>query len=189
MNSIFEKHKWLKYVFGSFIVAIGILIIILAGVNVGKIQDVVNIVLAVALLVLGLFFLFTNLFNESHKGFAPTLLFSAVLLAAGITLLVLKFALNFGFDQKDTVYAISILTLVFGAVSLTKGISLIVYKEKISLILLMFLVATLGITLGILGIVFADKLVVATYIILGIIVVVFGILFIVFAAISDKKKA
>ena len=189
MNSIFEKHKWLKYVVGGFIVAIGILVIILAGVNPGSLPAIINIVIAASAMILGLFFLITSLFNESHKGFTPSLLLSAALLAGGITLLVIRFgSIGFAIPPLVIVYMLAILVLLFGCVSLVKGISLIVYKERVPLILLMFAAAVLGITLGILSLVFAKQLEVATFIILGIILVVFGILFIVFAALQDKKQ-
>ena len=45
MNSLFNKYKWLKYVLGSFIIVIGIIIIILACLEPGLLDKVVNIVL------------------------------------------------------------------------------------------------------------------------------------------------
>ena len=55
MNSIFQKHKWLRYVIGSFVVALGVLIIILACLSTGQVPSIVNVVLSVGLMLLGLF--------------------------------------------------------------------------------------------------------------------------------------
>ena len=66
------------------------------------------------------------------------------------------------------------------------------WKEKKPLIAALFAVAVVAITLGILGIVFAKDLgglVIAAYVILGILVLVTGVLMIVLAALNDKKKA
>ena len=56
----------------------------------------------------------------------------------------------------------------------------------------MAIVAVVAITLGILGIAFAPKLdglIVASFVILGILVLATGVLMIVFAALNDKKKS
>ena len=99
-----------------------------------------------------------------------------------------------GFDIPHIllVYTLSVITLVFGVACLFKGVSLIVYKEKKPLIAALFAVAVVAVTLGILGVVFAKDLgglVIAAYVILGILVLVTGVLMIVLAALNDKKKA
>ena len=106
--------------------------------------------------------------------------------------MVARFGIGFTIKNILLVYILAVLTLVFGVASLFKVISLIVYKEKKTLIVIMALVAVAAITLGILGIVFAPKLgelVVAAFVILGILVLVAGILMIVFSVLSDKKKS
>ena len=188
MNSLFEKYKWLKYVIGSFIIALGVLVIILASVGSGAVKTAITIVMAIAAMVTGLVFLLLALLSESHKGFTTTLLFGAIGLAAGIVLLIDVFALHHYFDNRLLVYLISIFTLVFGVASIIKGISLIVFKEKRSLIVLLFGVGTLALVGGILGIVFCPDLVKAAYIVLGVLILVAGILLIIFSAIGTKKR-
>ena len=192
MNTVLEKYKWIKYVLGGFIAALGILIILLACLNFGALENAINIVIACGLLILGLVSLVITIFTETHKGFSLSLLISAAIITAGIILLVARFGIGFTIKNILLVYILAVLTLVFGVASLFKVVSLIVYKEKKSLIAIMLLVAIAAITLGILGIVFAPKLgelVVAAFVILGILVLVTGILMIVFSVLSDKKKS
>ena len=192
MNTILEKYKWIRYALGAFIIALGILIIVLACLNLGKLQDVINIVIASSLLVLGLVCLIVTIFSETHKGFTMSLLISAAIIAAGIILLIARFGIGCAIPNILLVYIISVFTLVFGTACLFKLVSLIVYKEKKMLIVVMAIVAVAAITLGILGIVFAPKLdglIVASFVILGILVLVTGILMIVFATLNDKKKS
>ena len=188
MNSLFQKIKWLRYALGSFVIALGVLIIILACLNTGQIPNIVNIVLSVGLIILGLFLLFTVILSETHKSFTTTMVVSSVLITIGILFLVARFYVRFAIDPRLLVYLIAIGSLTFGTVALAKGVSLIVFKEKVSWIALMFLVAVAGITLGILALCYVGKLVQAAYIILGVSLVAIGILFIVFSIIADKKK-
>ena len=191
MNSIFEKHKWLKYVVGAFIVIMGILVIVFGSMkNIGTLEEIVAITLSVGAFIIGLFLLVTCLLNESHKGFTLGLLISTLLLSSGIILLVTKFGIKFGLPNTLLVYIITISILVLGVVCLVKAISLIIYKERKGLIALFIICAILGITLGILGVCFAKDsgLIAAAYIILGVAIVTIGIISLIFAAISDKKK-
>ena len=65
MNSLFEKYKWLKYVIGALIIALGVLIIVLACLTLQKLQDIINIVVAVSLIIIGLVLLIVCLLFES----------------------------------------------------------------------------------------------------------------------------
>ena len=184
MNSIFQKHPWLRYVIGAFVILLGLLIIILGSLSPSNLQDVVNIVLSVACILLGLFFLASILLSETHKIFTITMVLSSIFLTLGVLLLVARFGIRFYIDPKLLVYLLSIFTLAFGAVALGKAVSLIFYKEKVSWIIVMFLIATVCVVLGVLSLVYADKLVQAVYIILGVALVVVGVLFIVFSIIN-----
>ena len=188
MNTLFEKYKWLKYAIGAFIIALGILIIILASIGTNTLQEVITIVLASASMLIGIVLIVVALLSESHKGFTLTLVIGSAAITAGIVLLIDVFALHHYFDNKLLVYLISIFTLVFGVASIIKGISLIVFKEKRSLIVLLFGVGTLALVGGILGIVFCPDLVKAAYIVLGVLILVAGILLIIFSAIGTKKR-
>ena len=192
MNSVLEKNKWIKYALGAFVIALGILIIVLACLNLGALENIITVVIAVSLLILGLVSLIITIFSETHKGFTYSLLISSLIIAAGIVLLIARFAVGVDIPHILLVYTLSVITLVFGVACLFKGVSLIVYKEKKPLIAALFAVAVVAITLGILGIVFAKDLgglVIAAYVILGILVLVTGVLMIVLAALNDKKKS
>ena len=184
MNSIFEKYKWLKYLVGSFVVALGILVIVLACLQLGALATAINIVIAVAAMLLGVFLLITCILSETHKGFTFTLILSAALITAGIVLLIT----NPSVPTPAMVHIFSIGAIVFGTISLIKGISLIVYKERVSLIVLMFVIAVVGITVGIIALCNVNALVQASYILFGVLLIVAGILFISFSIITDKKK-
>lgn len=177
---------------GAFIIALGILIIILACLNREVLEDAINIVVASSLLLVGSVLLLVTIFSETHKGFTLSLLISVAIISLGIILLIARFGVKWGIPHVLLVYVLAVLTLVFGVASVFKLVSLIVYKEKKSLIFLFALVGLVGIILGILGLVFAPKLgelVIAAFVILGILVLTAGIMMIVFAALSDKKKS
>ena len=188
MNSIFEKHKWLKYVLFSFVVALGVAIIILACLQTGKVPVIINITLAVAAMILGLFLLITSLLSETHKLITLSYIFASILIALGIILLIARFGIGSTLNPLLIVYIPAVILLVFGVAAIIKAITLIVYREKKSYIVLMFLAATLSIVLGVLGLCFANKLISTSYIILGILLLVAGILGITFGAIADKKN-
>ena len=188
MNSLFQKYKWLKYLIGGFIVALGIVVIILACLNTGKVPAIINITVSVGAMLVGLVLLFTMLLSETHKLFTVTMVASALLISLGILFLVARFGIGFMLDARLLVYLIAIFTLTFGVLALAKAVSLIVFKEKASWIALLFAVAVIGITLGILSLCYVGKLVQAAYIILGIALVAVGIVYIVVAILSEKKK-
>lgn len=188
MNSVFQKRGWLRYVVGGFIVALGILIVILACSALDKLPLVVNIVVSSACLLLGVFLLFTIILSETHKLFTLTMVACSLLLTIGVTLLVARFGLHFTIQPSIMVYALAIFNLAFALVCLGKTISLIYYKEKVLWIVLMILITLVCITIGVLSLVFANKLIQTSYIILGVSLVVIGVMFIVFSVINEKKK-
>ena len=188
MNSIFEKFKWLKFVLGGFAILLGVLVIIFAAVQTGDVPVIINIVISTSLLILGLFLLLSSLLTETHKTFTASLVMGSLSLTLGICMLVARFGKIFVIPSIFIVYLLSILTLVLGVAALFKAIFLIVYRERTSLIILMFAVATIAIISGILGLCFAEKLVTLAYVIVGISLVVLGIIVVVFASLSLKKK-
>ena len=188
MNSIFEKHKWLKYVLFSFLIALGVAIIIVACLKTGTVPSIINVTLAVGAMILGLFLLITSLLSDTHKLITVSYIFASVLIALGIILLIARFGIHNELNVLLIVYIPSVMLLVFGVAAIIKAISLIIYREKRSFIILMFFAATLSIVLGVLGLCFANKLISTSYIILGILLLVAGILGITFGAIADKKN-
>lgn len=189
MNSVFQKYPWLKYVAGGFVITLGVLIIILASLSLKDLQNIVNIVIASSCLIVGLILLFSFFLSETHKLFTLTMLFSSLLFTIGVTLLVCRFGLKFTIDTKILVYVLAIFNLAFALVTLCKSISLIYFKEKVIWIVLMIFVTLACITLGVLSLVFANNLVQAAYIILGVSLIILGVLLIVFSIMNDKKKA
>ena len=189
MNALFNRYKWLKYAIGAFIIALGVTIIILACLSLGHLANVINIVIAVSLMIIGIVFICGNLFTETHKTITLSLILGAVSITLGVLLLVCKFHL--GVDLLHTnllVYFIAIFALALGAASIAKAITMIHYRQKTVNIVLMFVLATIAITAGILALVFADKLQQPAYIILGVVLVVLGIAFIVIAAANKSKE-
>lgn len=189
MNTLLNKYKWLKYAIGAFVVALGVVIIILACLSIGHLANVINIVVAVSLIILGIVFICANLFTETHKTITLALLLGSFSITAGVVLLVGKFHL--GTDLLHTgllVYFIAIFALAIGTASIAKAISMIVYRQKVSWIVLMFVLGTVAITAGILSLVFANKLQQPAYIILGVVLVVIGIAIIVTSAVNKSEK-
>lgn len=187
MNSIFEKYKWLKYVLGGLIIALGVIVIILASVSIKNVGNVINIVVASGLIILGSLILITSLLTETHKPMTLPLVISSLLVTIGIALLILRFHLKIDLTGAMTVYVLSLFLLVFGTFALFKGVTLIIYKQKVLFIVLLFIFATLGITAGILGLCFVGKLVPVAYILLGIILVACGTVVIAINSIGKKN--
>ena len=77
----------------------------------------------------------------------------------------------------------------FEQIFITLPIFLIVYHEKGIMVFAMFIIAAAAITVGILGLCFADKLVTLAYVLMGTALVVLGILFIIFSALQMKKSS
>lgn len=189
MNSVFEKYKWLRFVIGGGIILLGVLIIIFASLKTGNVPIIINIVISVGLMVLGLFLTFSSLLSETHKMFTPSLLLGSISTGLGISILVARFGLHISFSGNLIVYVSSILFIVLGVVALLKAIFLIVYHEKGIMVFAMFIIAAAAITIGILGLCFADNLVTLAYVLMGTALVVLGILFIVFSALQMKKSS
>ena len=187
MHIIFEKYKWLKYVLGGLIIALGVTVIILAALSVKNVGVVVNIVVASGLIVLGILLLVTALLSETHKPMTLSLVISSLLITLGILLLIMRFHLHIALLDAVTVYILSLFLLVFGTVALIKAITLIIYKQRVIFIVLLFVFATLGITAGILGLCFANKLVPVIYILLGTILVAIGAVVIAVKSIIIKS--
>ena len=188
MNSLLTKYKWIKYALAAAVVCLGIIIIILACLNIGQIQNVIDIVVAIALMVFGIAFICASIFSETHISITLSLILGSLAITGVIVLLIGRFHLGINLDLKILVYLIGVFSIVFGGACIFKAISMIYYRQKTMLVVLMFALATVAITAGILSIVFAGNLVTPAYIILGIIFVVVGIIGIVLAAVGDKKK-
>ena len=191
MNALLNKYKWLKYAIGAFTIALGVTIIILACLSLGHLANVINIVVAVSLMIIGIIFICANLFSETHKAFTMALLIGTFSITAGVMLLVSKFHLSTDLLHTGLlVYFIAIFSLALGAALIAKAISMIYYRQKTALIVLMFVIATVAITAGILSLIFADssQLQQSAYIILGVVLVALGIAMIIVSSIPKKEK-
>lgn len=181
MNQLLEKYKWLKYLIGGLIVAFGILVIVLALVNGAALAKAINIILAVGLFLLAGCILVMSLMTETHKPITLSLFISAVLIALGVTIIVVNLNL-----PAILAYMLAVFLIAFGGIALAKAIMLIIYKQKALYIVLMFVLAALGITAGILGLCYSGQLLDAAYIILGTLIIVAGILYMVMPQIKKK---
>lgn len=183
MNTLFEKYKWLKYVLGALVIAFGITIIILAAVNAGEVGKVINIIVASGLFTFGAFLLVTSLLSETHKPITLSLFLSALIITMGVVVLLMRFKLTIDLTQL-LVYLFAVFLIAFGSVALAKAILLIIYKQRVIFIVLMFVLAALGITAGILGLCYPS--IIVAYILLGVILVATGT--VIIAVPSLKKK-
>ncbi len=189
MNALLNKYKWLKYAIGAFVIALGVTIIILACLSLGHLANVINIVVAVSLMIIGIIFICANLFSETHKTISLALLIGTISITGGIVLLVSKFHL--GTDLLHTgllVYFVAIFSLAMGAALIAKSITMIYYRQKTILIVLMFVLAAIAITAGILSLVFSSNLQQPAYIILGVVLVILGIAMIIMSSMTKKEK-
>lgn len=186
MHIIFEEYKWLKYVLGGLIIALGIAIIILTALKVNNIGLIINIIVSSGLIVIGTLILVTSLLLETHKPMTLPLVISSIFITLGILLLITRFHLNILKLNEMIVYILSLFILVFGTVALAKGITLIIFKERVLFIVLLFVFATLGIAAGILGIIYAKPVIGFSYYLLGTILIAIGVVVIVVKSIEDR---
>ena len=172
--SIFKKYRWLSILSSVFLIALGIVIIVLSIVNSGVIDLTITISTSAILFMVGAVILVTSFLNDSHKTFTTSLLYGSFAVALGIVILILQ-TTNVQIVQQLLVYVFSIFLISYGASNIIKGITFIIFHAKASLVALLFILGTLLIAAGILALVFFQIAIIVTYIALGSVLIVLGI--------------
>lgn len=176
-----SKYKWGELVEGIVTLIIGVLVIVFAIVNQGIIGEVVSYVLAAALFLFGLITIIIGLTSHTKELFTSSLITASLAIAIGVVLCV-----NPGLLASFFTLFLGVFLITYGAVSLIKGIFLVVYKAKWVWYVISFVIAALCITVGILSLIpeTAGSLMMVIYIVVGVVVSVYGII----GIISGIKK-
>ncbi|MCR5506098.1 MAG: DUF308 domain-containing protein [Bacilli bacterium] len=183
MKSIFKRFNWMQLVFGILLVAVGVITIILAIVNRGAISKTLSIVFAIFFFIFGGIAIIMSLVSDTKIFMTGALVYGSVLIAVGIILLIQP-----GLISSMFVTLIAVFLIAFGSVALVKGVVCIVYKMKWYWIAALFLIAAVGITLGILSFCYKDIAFAATFIGAGVGIIILGVLEIISYVLLVKEQ-
>jgi len=170
-----KKITWINIIYGVLLITVGTLAFVFAIIDPTKVRAVVSYSIAACLFVLGLIIIIDSVVRTTHEKFSSALVVGSIVIALGTILCV-----NTSFITSFFILFLSIFLIALGTLVFVKMILFIVYKEKLSLIIAFGIAAALVITLGSLGIVHmdgAEKIIFGT---LGVALVVFGVIQIVF---------
>ena len=185
MNKLI-KNKWMIIVYGILLLVGGILTMVFAITNVGVINKVLSITLAIALFVVGLLNIVTALISKTSEFFTPSLLLGSMAIAMGIVFLINQYLLG-----VFILYFIGALALAMAAVAIVKFILFIKFKQKGSWIAFYAVLAILAITLGVLIFVYQHRAEQVLYCVVGAVLLLTGIAEVVYGLKvmnKDSKK-
>ena len=172
MKSLFTKYVWLQLVLSILLLFGGGLIIAFAISGKGDVlKEGLNLVVAVILFIFGLFAILTAFIFESNKTLTNGLLYGSACIALGVFLCIRKL-----FILEYVVLLLAIFFIVIGVVALGKSILLFAARRRYYMVAtIMLLIGAIGITLGIIAIIYESKMVYAFCIVAGVLLVVAGI--------------
>ena len=172
MKSLFNKYIWLQLILSILLLFGGGLIIAFA--ISGKeevLKDGLNLVVAVTLFIFGLFAILTAFLFEARKFLTAGFLYGSICIALGVFLCVRKF-----FLLEYIVLILSIFFIVIGSAALVKSFVMVARRYRDSgLIAATLVIGIVCIALGILSLIFQDKMVNVFCIIAGFLLVGAGI--------------
>lgn len=184
MKALLERLTWVKIVEGSLLIILGILIAVLGGLYQEELSNVLAICIAVFLFVDGLITL-ASFWLDPKANFNFTAVLGCLFITIGVVLCVISRE-----DLISTLLTliVAIMLLTVGGVYLVKAIIQIVIKAPLGWILVNFLIAVSGITLGIISLYYFQESLKITFILIGIAVTVLGVLDLTFAIIKYRNK-
>ena len=151
MNTLFKKHEWLRLLFGALLVGVGILITVLAFINKNGVNTALNIILAVILFVLGGLLAIVSIFSETKIIMTSGIVYGAFLISLGVAILIIQ-----NFVSTLLVILLAVFLITFGGLSIFKGVTLAIYRAKWYWYVGLFLLGAVGITFGILALIYKD---------------------------------
>ena len=144
MGKLFKKYKWMQIFLGCLLLVAGIVTIIIDFINVGTLTTVLSIIIAVVLFTFGIFAFLVCLMEDSPQYFTATMGYASLMIALGVVLCI-----QHQFIGSVILYFVAVSALAFGIAELIKSVVLIKMHGRTSYIALGFVLAALGITLGI----------------------------------------
>ena len=183
MKKLLDKYIWMRAILGILLVATGITTIILAIIDRGSVSKTLNLIFACLTILFGGLSILLSLCSETRKVFTTTLFFGAVLLAIGITSLIVP-----NFISVIFVNLLAVLLITLGGTCFAKGIFGAIYRMKGFYIFLLFVCAAIGVALGIMALLNKEYAFVSTFIAVGVIITSFGIGELVIALTKQKER-
>ena len=177
MGKLFKKYKWMQIFLGSLLLVAGVVTIIIDFINVSTLTTVLSIIIAVVLFTFGIFAFLVCLMEDSPQYFTLTLGYAALMIALGVVLCI-----QHQFIGNIILYFVAVSALAFGIGELIKSIVLIKMHGRTSYIALGFVLAAIGITLGIVCLCLQSKNVILqiVYLIVGCIFIATGTMQVVY---------
>lgn len=182
MNSIFKKHEWIRMLLGILLLVAGVITIVLAIVNRSGVSITLNITIAIMLFVIGGVMCIVSLLNDTKVIMTLTLVMGAFLIALGVAVIIVQ-----DFVSTLLVILLAAFLISMGGISIFKGVTLIIFRAKWFWYVALFIVGTIGITLGILSLCYRDIAFIVTFIVVGAALVIMGVITIVISSIHVKK--
>ena len=182
MKKILNKYVWLHAFLGVLLLAAGITIIVLAIINKDSVSKTLVYIFAGLTIGFGGLTILLSLMSETRTPFTSTMLFSSILIALGVTSLIVD-----NFIGSLLVNFLAVLLIALGSVCLAKAIFSIIYRMRKIYIFFLFLTSIVGITLGILALCFDEYAFIATFITTGAFIIAIGIYEIVAFMLKSKE--
>lgn len=172
----FKEQRWMLIIYAIVLIAVGIVEFVLSIVSPKTAIEVVSYSIAAGLFVIGLTHLLSSFVAYTKAYFKASLLIGCFAIATGVVLIIEPWLI-----ATFLIPFISVLAIAFGAIMLVKGAIACVYRYKVSWIISYFAVASVCITLGILGLVYRDVAKQVIYATAGVLVVALGVFILVYA--------
>ena len=170
MKKILNQYAWLRGILAILLIGAGITIIAFAIINQNQVGDAVKYAFASIAIAFGTILILLSLTSETRAPFTNNLLYGSILLALGITSLIVD-----NFITSLFVNLLAVLLIVIGGVCLVKAVFSIVYRMRKVFIFLLFLVGAICLTLGIMSLCFKEYSFISTFITVGVLITGLGV--------------
>lgn len=185
MGKLFKRYKWLQLFLGCLLLVAGIVTVIIAFINVNSLTTILSIIIAVVLFTFGTFIFLASLLEDKLGNFTSAMAIASLLIALGVVLLV-----RYKFIGDAILFFVAVTALAFGIAELVKSVVLIRLHGKTEIIALCFILAFMGIALGIVALVLQKKemMLQIIYLCTGFFFAAVGILEIIYGAKLLKNR-
>lgn len=155
---------------GILLIVAGIVTIVISIVNMGILSTTLSIIIAVVLFSFGGLILLAGFMEDKGSTYNAAIIYASLLIAVGVILCVRNTLI-----QEVILYLVAVFCIAFGASQLIKAVVSIKLHAKPILIALCFILAAIGITLGIVALCNQGAMMQVIYILVGSLFIISGI--------------
>ena len=191
MKTLFSKHRWMQIVFGGLFIIAGVLLTIIAASVLGGNSDLkpdtwLSIIFASVAFIFGVVSIMSGIFSLKEKKFSTLFPIGAFSIALGVALCYKTQLLG-----EYLIVFIGGFILTFAVVFIAEAVAMIFFEKKKFWIAFFFVVGAILTLLGVLAIIFQGALKNYIYLVLGFLMMVFGLYEIISGTILviKEKKA